>query len=1350
MGLIHLYNSIDNTHETITGNGKLLDLLPDVDFSKSIVIREGFRLNPEETEINENDILYIRQTPGSTTVIATIAIVSSVVAVGVGIGVGLYANKMSEEAKAKMEKAQRDAENLANSIESLPFLKGASNKSALGNPIQYLIGEMYNAPYKLTDGYYSIGGKNGSKQYWTVVLCCGFGKQLIKSINAGTSRIKTFTDAEPQNGIYKFDEDSPYYDEENTIEIIQNANLTASPFSRKVISVQDGSQVKHEFGEESEPVIKQMATNTKELEVCIQFNGLRRYNEQTSAWEKRLLTVVPSWSNDNGATWHNTLNDPTETFAFNFPSESTWKTCSKTEIDNAIARGEITLFENGVFTFWQILTDNYKFVGEVNDKFIIARDGVIPEVIKFAPEESTNKIYMNSRNTMRFIATREFTWDETHDADGNELDLLFRVEKIEPNLESNSNEDVYLLYYNSFCYDAMKSSKENGLVDCVPLEMRFTEKCTLMGIRLIANESTTDTLDEINAITAGIARTWDKDTKTWSTEKTTTRNPAAWLLEVATSDIHPHSKYADDELDLLSFGELYEYCEENEFYSDALLTNTIKKQDIFSGILKSVNADMIIDNFTGKRKIVIDKKEDVPVALLNAQCVRSVTTAKSFERKPNGMKVNFTNRKSWAIDTFYSMLDGASDYDVDDTITELSIDYVTTHNHAYKMAQRLMRQSKLQPREIRVKIGKEGDFYPLYSTVKLQLEQLKIGLNSAVIHSVKIANNKIEALTISDAVYFEDGKRYGIVIQCENENGHALLNAEVIGEGRTNYIEFVEPISLNDIEIIPSIYNVLSFGELNDDGSFEKITNVMKITAISGDDSGIELTLKDYNEAIYEYGVIPEYKSNLTSTPNTNPSKVNELNYIDYTRGLKEQIIQEATATITPIKQIVDITNADGYPEGSLGIYENKFYQVRSGKWIALDSDNYLGISATVPQDAGMGAFFVAKYTISDVAQLIVGSGKRIAVNHDGVLVPICAVKKFNVNTIYERTENGWKEITNKNDYRYIIAMNDIIANGGELPFVIEEKLAEVVPEYTPHYLGASTTPPQAHIGDWFTYTGEDSGIFKKAIVYTYNGENWEIDNNKDHKIGALDDLLDVTVMAGEGYFANAFIDKLVTNEAFIEKLVAKYVELKDGGYIKSSNYDATNPDTKGIYIDTDGNATLRGNVKINGTTEMENALLKKSVSMISFNANADVNTINVTSSFEQIEELFNKLGNHIPFDNNKRSSINANFSVFVGIKGTSDPSKWIQASIKTSIIRVDYNPEYQFYRIFTEGINVCHNTTSGETGLIGDFSLEYKPNDYISFKSTFNNYGPYGTLHHDGTVTGNVTDLSLTVQIAF
>ena len=809
MGTLHIYNSISNEHQSITGTGRLRDILPpEYDLANCAVIKAGDRIKAENYEVTQDDVLYIRVCPGAA-VAAAVGIVIAVVAVGVGIYVGYKANQLAQEAEEKARQAEKNAKKLGEAVTQYPFLKGASNANALGSTIQFLLGNCYNSPYKLNGGFYSIGGTNGEKQYYNLILSAGWGKQLIQSLSVGNEKIKTFSDSEPQELVTAFDPDSLYYDDENVIEIAQAHEFETPYFGQKVIGEYYGDEIEHKHGESLVPLIKQCADNTMKVEVCIQFNGLRVFSDDE--WRSKSVTVNPYWSNDGGTTWHQ--------FTFNSGSNT--------------------------FTF-------------------------------------------NSNHTLRFTATKTFNFAQAY---GKNISI--KLERETAKADSNSQENVYLLYVNSFCYDN-KKSRGGSLVRCRPLESPFMEKTTRIGLRIIANANTSGMLDKINAVSYGVARTWNKVLRTWSEAKTPTRNIASWILEIMESETHLPSQMTDNELDLYSFGALYEYCDENHFYCDGIITQGIKKSDLVSKLLSLCFADMYIDS-DGKYAIAIDKKETTPVALLNAQSVRSITAAKSLTRQPDGIKASFTNRESWLQDTRYVMLDGG-EKGLDDVCGETTIEYATEADHVYKICQRRMRQQVLQPREVVVKVGHEGDYYPLYAKILLQLEQLRQGIRSAVIHRVlQNENGETVALDISDMVDFggdggdieqycdENGVQYcdenglpyisinrpstatyGIIIQAQDTTGKRHINIKVYGSGKTRRLYFMEPLA-DDGGIMPQPGNILSFGLLNGAGQFDRITNEMKITAVKPDADGWTLTLKDYSEVIYEYGVIPEYKSNLTS-----------------------------------------------------------------------------------------------------------------------------------------------------------------------------------------------------------------------------------------------------------------------------------------------------------------------------------------------------------------------------------------------------------------------------------------------------------------------------------------------------
>lgn len=808
MGKIHIYNTLDKNRKTIDGNGRLCDLLPDFNFTNAVILKGGYRVT-EEYEVKKDDILFIRATPSGLTTLAAVAITSAVVAVGGVIGGAIYLKKKTQEAQKQLDQAQQKAKALAEAIQQQPFVQGAKNKNALGQVIPIIMGEVFHSPYLILSRRYHISGTDGADQYVDGVMCLGYNNQIVKSFSIGKTKIKSWSETTPQNGVYKQDQ-GIYYDANNIIEIRQTGNFETDSFNQKVTVTDSGAEIKHDHGGKVEPLIIQAAENAESIEVAISFQGLRRYTDEGN-WTNASVKVVPYWSNNADST------NPTWTL-FTFSGSS----------DNTFSR--------------------------------------------------------NTNKEIRFVAKKTFTAQESY---GKKITI--KLERQTPKAESNANDTVTCLYVQTLHYDAKKSTAQR-LVKCDPMENPYRDMTTRIGVRLKATPSTQNLLDEFNFIVQGTARTWDG--ARWSAGKSATRNPAAWLLELLTYPHHRHSRYSDEELDLESFGQLYEYCETENFHTDGIVTATKKKSDLLSSILSTCFSDIII-GAEGKLEVVTDKKEDTPIALLNSQSIISATVSKAFSRKTDGRKVTFTNRKVWQIDNAYIMKNGGSKTQ-DDVVTELAPEYVTEYDHAYKIAKRDMAIEELQPREITVEVGREGEYYPLYAVVNVQLQQLRVGLQSAIIHSTKQSGGYMSEIVISDYVDIVDGYTYGVTIQAQDDTGRKTITAEVTGTGRTRTLTVLTPVAVEGV--MPVYGNILSFGII------DKVTIPMKITGVKPGKNGFNLTLRDYNPAMYEYGEIPEYKTNLTTPPQAGEKvpTLTEAQISDIATGAAGGVVQKGETPDTP------------------------------------------------------------------------------------------------------------------------------------------------------------------------------------------------------------------------------------------------------------------------------------------------------------------------------------------------------------------------------------------------------------------------------------------------------------------
>ena len=537
MGTLNICRGLSEEYRTIKGNASVNELAhelyPELDLEQCIILNAGEQIAPDYI-LKDNDIVFIRVIPGATG--AVVMAVISLVCAAVAVGAAVYSAVEQQKAQEEMEKAQKQAKALAEQITQLPFLKGANNRSALGYNIPYIMGSVYDVPYKLVAGYYTISGENGANQFWNVLLVAGFNNALVQDVSIGTKVIKkpngtieipgqveefSYLEDSGANPYY-FENDCPFYDPADKLDVKYENEVVIDGLNEKVSCTSFSDELDY-----NNAVVKQAATNTYKFDVCILFNGLRRYDD---GWKSKNVSVKVEWSNDD-STWNDAGN---------------------------IVTGDI-----------------------------------------------------NSRKQVRFSKTVTLTAAQCV---GKYIHIkLTRLTALE---ESNSQETCYLCYLNCWQYDATKST-DNNIVTCAPLEQPWRGRTTRLALRIISNESTKDNLDQININAYGKARIWNNDA--WTVNRYPTRNPASWVLEIMTTDVHPHSRYNDDEIDLEALGAVYTYCEQNGFYCDGILTEDTKKADVLNNILSECNTTMYRDDATGKWTFAIERAQSTPIALLNEQ-----------------------------------------------------------------------------------------------------------------------------------------------------------------------------------------------------------------------------------------------------------------------------------------------------------------------------------------------------------------------------------------------------------------------------------------------------------------------------------------------------------------------------------------------------------------------------------------------------------------------------------------------------------------------------------------------------------------------------------------------------------
>lgn len=786
-----LYKELSNRQTPIElpAGKSLKEALPDIDLENAIIVVNDKVVKPDYI-LKENDIATIRITPSAMTTIALV--VTAVVAVGAGIvgGIALYKAKMAaEKAEEELEKVKK----LTNKsdIDNRPFLRGASNTLATGNSQPYIIGRHFFTPYLLSKPFYQITGEDGADEYTYTVLECGFNKQILQTVAIDDIKIKTFNSNTPQEGAYNID--AGIFAEDGKIEIAQDgALLTAlSALNYKTESSACNDEIPHDSDVEAgtqEYLTYTLNPYAKDVDIAITFPyGLYAMNDDGDKIETQ-TTITPQYSLDGGATWHS--------FTFN---------------------------NNGTATN------------------------------TFKRNESTKEL--------RFVAHKDFTAADYATVKANgENAIYIRVRNGGNSGDSMIHNDCYVLYYQSVCFDPDKSAGE--LVPCKIVEDRERAFCTILGLKLKATKINEDKLKKINIVTHGIARTWNGTA--WSTTKTATRNPAAWVLEIETSPSHPASRRADSELDLESLGEYYEHCESNGYKFDWTITQNTKKDDVLNYIIEATGACIYYDIY-GRRAIAIDRPQKNALAVYNPQNIINIQNKKTFGRRTDGLRIKYINSKGdlYQEDTYLVMREGQT-LNQDSLIKDITVTGITTFEHIVKYARRLMAIEVLRPKTTIIEAGNEGIFYTPFSKILVQDDSLKIGIGKGfTIRDCEWRSGLLKKIYTNEPLTFDPAKTYGIIANCFTADGVKLVSIKVSGTGTTNELTVNTQIRTS-ANAKPEQGNIFSFGELDENGEFSKVTTEYIISQIKRSEKGFNLEVVNYNEAIYDSGTIPDYKSNIT------------------------------------------------------------------------------------------------------------------------------------------------------------------------------------------------------------------------------------------------------------------------------------------------------------------------------------------------------------------------------------------------------------------------------------------------------------------------------------------------------
>lgn len=902
------------------GTGKIKDILPEYSEDKYAVLVNGVRQN-RDFEIKEEDAVIVRAIPHATGVLIASLVVAGVSAI---VG-GVTAYKAKKQAQRAKEEADRIADSMKNSggsVDSDPTMPGASNTVATGKTQPFVMGRRLWTPYFLTAEWDNLRGS-----YWQEAAASLFDVKITLTVTQDYDEEECNLDGYYYDLKLEFLSD---WDGGLDVNVMYGSHYDDFEFTiKKGEKYKAGQTISARFWDSW----NRQRTDIRINGIKYYLGGLDFSQEETTGTLNLRYTMISSeahYEKDNTEYNYRVLQagfadqaieeiraDDEVLIKFNPPVTSVDSFLSSTLFQDS----RLEICENGE----AFKNENFNFkmdVQEVGTELKLSDDENYSD-LEYTVPVNTKSIYIplefpsglyttndngsrssrkietlvqystdggatyknlqtqfgrngaiedNNRSDLYFVLEHTFTDSEILNAVKNGQPIKIKISCLTPKTEKgNTCDTMQIVKIRSRLIDEKKARTKN-LIEYAPLlDKKIDDLSVKIGLCLKATATNKDKAGKIQIVTCGMARIWSKNSRVWSTEKKATRNPASWLLEVLTSKTHPASKLSDEEIDLESFGDLYEYCEKNALNIDLVISTGDTKENILKKILETANAGLYRSIY-GKLAVAVDDKKTNAVAILNQQNLISFSAEKSLARNVDGYRVTFTESQFWKEDTQVFMRDGSdyADAPADVQIEELKIDSFTADSSSgnfsqvYKTIRRKINADILRAHTYSLEIGKEGYFFPLFSKIKIQHPALYTGLGSSVIKRIIVSGQKITALELYSPVQYSKDARYGAVIQCVNKNYSRILNVEYTAENEeSTVINLVSPISVS-AETVPAVDNILSFGTLSSDGSFKTITNEMTVTEIKPTSNGYRITGVDYSDSLFEYGSIPRYECNLT------------------------------------------------------------------------------------------------------------------------------------------------------------------------------------------------------------------------------------------------------------------------------------------------------------------------------------------------------------------------------------------------------------------------------------------------------------------------------------------------------
>lgn len=498
---------------------------------------------------------------------------------------------------------------------------------------------------------------------------------------------------------------------------------------------------------------------------------------------------------------------------------------------------------------------------------------------------------------------------------------------------STSCDSIYL--------DCIKSFTKNMATDDVK-PVASPDDYRLLSVKLKATDQLNGVIDDINAVCTLQARTWDglgSGSSHWTVGNA--RNPASAILYLLTDHKVNPSPVDDSIIDWESFEEFFEWCDDNNFTCDTVITGEYTNRQLCEFIASSNLAELRIQ--CDCISIRIDKAQVGVVQLFTPRNAWDFEMERSFEDIPTDLVVKFNDASSGYVEAerlVSAGSNGSISFDVEGTGEKQEIEAfgVTSAVHAARLGLLRLKELMSRSRTFSWKSDIEGIVCLPGDVVMIENDNFLLGLGEARIKKIYTTSTGIKGVLLDTQFRMETGGSYGLTIRT---NGGIISSIHVVTKvGRFCRVEFRTELALN---------SGIEPGDLCSMGYFTMETHKVLITEMTPDvHRQCSFTGVDYSEEIYdEELVIPTWVSGISEYPDDG---VNPGIRVSSPSGRSALPANRAPRYLGIRSSLPAAGNSEGdfllYSGTASGYEYGHLYKWKSGSWIETTGSAELSAAA--------------------------------------------------------------------------------------------------------------------------------------------------------------------------------------------------------------------------------------------------------------------------------------------------------------------------------------------------------------------------------------------------------------------